>query len=333
MNAFEQFIDEVGRQMVVGMAMTKFYEFTLVLVRMAGLMAIGPIFGQKIVPGNIRVLLVISMAFVITPTLGDQSVTGFQRLDADEQGVRDGKILRDDLPERLHPRFDALIERAGKQPDDALTLEEFRYHTLRLKLPSTVFDYAWVAVGEFALGLVLGLGVLTILSGLQLAGELIDQQTGMSMGKLSNPSMDINASVTGQFLFMLGVTILAIMEPINGHLLMVAALVETFQTLPVGEAYITSGTVELLQVLMQQSLVLGIQVAAPMLACMSLVALTMGFLGHSVPQLNILVIGFPIRASVSILILAITVSGAADAIVIAIPQTIDALRQGLTGLP
>lgn len=324
----ENLLQAFSERFLIGMAMNYFYAFTLVMVRMSGLMAIGPIFGQRIVPGNVRILLVLSMAVLITPTLTDQSRTGFHRLDSNH----DGQLTRQEMPEQLHQRFDQLLKQTGKQAGEPLTEADYRYNLLSLQLPSTVLDYAWIAAGELALGLVLGLGVFILLSGLQVAGELIDQQTGVSFGQMVNPGMDISASLTGQFLYLLGVTILLVMEPVGGHLLMVSALVETFQVLPVGEAFITTSTIELLLVILQQSFVLGVQVAAPVLACMSLVAVTMGFLGRTVPQLNILVIGFPIRASIGILILALTISGAAEALVNALPETIDLLRRHLTGL-
>ena len=52
-------------------ALVQFYGFTLVVVRLSGLMIVGPIFGQPLVPANLRVMLVLTMAFVITPTLAD----------------------------------------------------------------------------------------------------------------------------------------------------------------------------------------------------------------------------------------------------------------------
>ena len=62
---------------------------------------------------------------------------------------------------------------------------------------------------------------------------------------------------------------------------------------------------------------------------MSLVALTMGFLGHTVPQVNVLVIGFPVRAMVSLLVLSATFSGASRAVVDIVPGVIDQLRHVL----
>jgi len=324
----DDFAHSLLRNAAFVFAMKHFYAFTLVLVRMAGLMTIGPVFGQRLVPANVRVLLVFSMAVLITPTLDRQTSRGFDRLDTNQ----DGRLTENEVPEQLEPRFQRLRERAGKRPGEALVEPDVRFSALKLAVPLTLADYAWIAITEFAMGLVLGLGVLITLSGLQLAGELIDQQTGLALGEVSNPGLEINSSITGQFLYLFGVTLLLIAEPFNGHLLLVGSLVETFQTLPVGEAAITSSTIDLLTTLVHQSLVLGVQVAAPLLAVMSLVALTMGFLGHTVPQLNVLVIGFPVRASISLIVLAVTLPLTAGLIVEALPETIDTIRQNLTGL-
>jgi flagellar biosynthetic protein FliR len=153
----------------------------------------------------------------------------------------------------------------------------------------------------------------------------MDQQSGTLLGEVVNPGLDTSGSMTGQLLYLLAVTAFLTLTPVGGHLLMVSGLVETFQTLPVGEAWISTPAIELLRDLVHQSLVLGIQVAAPLLAAMSLVALTMGFLGHTVPQINVLVVGFPVRALVSLLILGLTISGAARAAVDLVPAVIDRL--------
>ncbi|MEX0703461.1 MAG: flagellar biosynthetic protein FliR [Planctomycetales bacterium] len=303
-------------------AMAQFHAFTLVLVRMSGLMTIGPLFGQSIVPANARVLLVLAMSLLITPTLASQTSAGFRKLDVNG----DGLLTRNEVPEPLLDRYDRAFARTGRPIDDGLAAHEF---FRRLAVPRTIVEYAWIAIGEFALGLVLGLGVFTVLSGLQLAGEMIDQQTGIGLAEVFNPGLDTNTSITGQFLYLFGVTVFLLMEPFGGHLLMVSALVETFQTLPAGEAFVSVAAIDLLRDLVHQSLVIAVQVAAPALAAMSLVALTTGFLGHTVPQINVLVIGFPVRAMVNLGVLALSLSGAARIVVDAIPTAIDALREAL----
>lgn len=307
-------------------AVRPFYVFTLVLIRMSGLMAIGPLFGQPVVPMNVRVLLVLAMSLLIVPTLQHQPRHAFHRLDADGNG----SLSRDEVPEPLLDPFERLLARSAHPARGALTADEF---TPAAPLPRTLLDYARAAVGELALGFVLGLGVFTILAGLQLAGDLIDQQAGTSLGEALNPGFELSGSLSGRMLYVLGVTVFLCMEPINGHLMMVSALVETFQTLPVGGAYVPLSAIDLLRDLVHQSLVLGLQVAAPLLATMSLASLTIGFLGHTVPQTNLLVVGFPVRVLVALVVLALTFSGASRAVIDIVPVVIDKLRYALTSLP
>jgi flagellar biosynthetic protein FliR len=315
-------VHDQALRLVMQGALTQFYAFTLVLVRLSGLMIVGPIFGQKLVPGNLRVLLVLTLAFLITPSIHDQSRLLFDRLDVN----RDGRLTAEEIPEAFQARFELSRKAAGKGEADGLTRSEFQGV---LRPPRTILDYGRAAICELFLGFALGLGMFTILTGLLLAGDMIDQQTGLSLGQIADPSLNITGSVTGQFLFQFGVTVLLVMQPTGYHLTMVSALVSTFQSLPLGEAFVSLPTIDLLRDLVHQSLVLGVQIAAPLLAAMSLVALTMGFLGHSVPQVNVLVVGFPIRAAVSILVLTASLSGIARTVVDLVPATIDVLVQAI----
>ncbi len=315
-------IHDQALRLVMQGALTQFYAFTLVLIRLTGLMMVGPIFGQRLVPGNLRVLLILTLAFLITPAVYDHSRLLFDKLDSNH----DGRLTADEVPEALRGRYETLRHAAGKDETDGLTQSDFQSV---LHPPRTILDYARVAIYELALGFSLGLGVFTILTGLLLAGDLIDQQTGLALGQIADPSLNITGSVTGQFLFQFAMTVLLVMQPTGYHLMMLSALVSTFQSLPLGEAFVSTPVIDLLRDLVHQSLILGVQVAAPLLATMSLVALTMGFLGHSVPQINVLVVGFPIRASVSLLVLAASLTGIARSVIDLIPMTIDALVRAI----
>jgi flagellar biosynthesis protein FliR len=309
---------------ILAAALVQFYSFTLVVIRLSGLMIVGPIFGQAVVPANIRVMLILTMAFVITPALADHSRIVFDKLDANH----DGFLTRNEVPESQRANYDRLRESAGDAAAPGLTIDSFR---MPLQLPRTLVEYAKTALGELGLGFALGLGMLTILSGLEIAGELIDHQTGLTLGQIANPTLSISGSATSQFLFLFGTTILLVMRPTGYHLAMLSALFETFRSLPLGEAFVTASAIDLLRDLVHQSFVLGLQVAAPLIAAMSLVALTMGFLGHSVPQIHVLVIGFPVRVSVSLAVLVASLSGIARHVTDVVPQVIDSLHQALLG--
>ncbi|MEO1995524.1 MAG: flagellar biosynthetic protein FliR [Planctomycetaceae bacterium] len=306
--------DGLARE-VLQWQMERFLTFTLVLVRISGLMVIGPLFGQRAIPGSIRILLVFTTALLVTPLIEVQSRKGAERLDVNQ----DGQISQSEVPESLRDIIDDLRRNSGLPPDSPLPVASFHLpqHSVR-----SVVDYAAVAVNELSLGLVLGLGVLIVMTGVQLAGELIDQQTGIALGDVFNPGFEMNGSATGQLMFMLSTLILLL---VDGHVLMLLSLMETFQLLPLGGAHLSQATIQEVVLLLQPSLILAVQVAAPMLATMSLVALAMGFLGHTVPQINVLVVGFPVRAMINIAVLAFTLSGMSANLVSLLPGLIRSL--------
>ncbi len=304
-------------------ATSLFVAFTLIVTRMSGMTIIGPIFGHPNIPMQIRAFLVLAMSLVITPALlGSNQQRTFGLLDRNHDQV----LAFDEIPRSFEAQFEKLTGQAGKEISDGLTADEFR---LSLPLPGSVLEYAWLALVEFAVGLALGLGVMTIVSGLDMAGNLIDAQIGTSMGSVFNPEFDTDASLSGEMLHQLGLVIFLI---VGGHHLILSALIDTFQTLPVGYAWVSPSAIDMLNGLVRQSLVLAVQVAAPIMAMMAVVGLSMGFLGHTIPQLNVLVVGFPVRTLVGLVIIGLALPGIADALARVLPAGIQQLRDVLMGV-
>ncbi|MEZ6046907.1 MAG: flagellar biosynthetic protein FliR [Planctomycetaceae bacterium] len=314
----------VSNQALIASALHSFHLFIMVVIRISGLMTIGPLFGQSLVPANVRILLVLTISLIVTPTLFTQAQIGFDRLDVNQNQY----LSRDEIPPDFLSRYDVLLEQYQRAPEQGLQFNE--YH-LGLKLSSTLYDFLWKGVGEFSLGLSLGLGVMIILSGLQMVGEMVDQQIGISLGEVFNPGLNSSTSINGQLFFMLGSTIFVLLTPINGHVKMLGTLIETFQSMPAGEALLGKSTIFLLRDLVHQSLALAIQVALPLLAATSLLSLTMGYLGHSVPQVNVLMIGFAVRSAVNLVVLLFCLSSGGETIVELLPQVIDRLGESLHG--
>ncbi len=299
-----------------------FIAFTLVVTRMSGMVIQGPMFGHPNIPLQVRVFLVLAMSLVITPVLiGTNRQQTFQALDRNG----DGELTVAESPQSLAAPVAKLLERAHKNPEAGLTVDEF---FLTFPVPESLFEYAWLILIEFALGIALGLGVSTIVAGLQMAGSLIDQQIGMSMGSVFNPEFQTDASLSGEMLNQLGLAVFLIA---GGHHLMISALVDTFQTMPVGYAWVSVDVIELLNNFVHQSLVLAVQISAPIMAMMALVGLAMGFLGHTIPQLNVLVVGFPVRTLAGLFLMGLIFPAITEALARVLPGGIEQLRQALLG--
>jgi flagellar biosynthesis protein FliR len=300
-------------------------QFLLVVTRLSGLMLLGPLFGQPSVPFTIRAGVVVALSLILTPALPQFAARGFDRIDSNA----DGWVTSEEIPDGLHDRWDTIRQQSQRTAVLGLNRDDYTrgQHVI---WPTSLLTYVGLLLGELVLGLLLGLGTTIIMSGLQIAGQLIDQQAGFSLGEVFNPDFDSSGSVSGQMLFLLGMVVFLLIEPIDGHLLLLGTLVQTFETLPPGTALVSLSAIELLGNLIQVALSLGIRVAAPVMVMMSLADLTMGFLAHSVPQVNLQALGFAAKAALCLLILVLAVSGVGDLLAGTVVQVIEELRQALT---
>lgn len=94
---------------------------------------------------------------------------------------------------------------------------------------------------------------------------------------------------------------------LGGHRVMFQSLIETFDRVPLGGFTGHGAVVELMVGLLGSMFDLSLRVAAPLLCLIFLQTISLGFIARTVPQMNILTIGFPLRimAGMSILIVSV----------------------------
>lgn len=175
--------------------------------------------------------------------------------------------------------------------------------------PGSLPDFAILMAGEFLIGMVLGLGIMIMASGLQLAGQVIAQMSGMALADVLSPGSDTETPLFSNLLYM---TALAVFVVIGGHRATVDALLSTFKTFPAGHAAdATSALGHTVEMLMAQSFALGLRAAAPAMVALLLATLVLGLIGRTLPQLNILVLGFGINAIVTLVVLMVSIGAVA----------------------
>lgn len=145
---------------------------------------------------------------------------------------------------------------------------------------------------ELLMGYVIGYCASLPLIGMQIGGQVIDQQMGISAGGVFNPDLGAEAGVTGQLLFMSGLAIFLI---VGGHHAIMLTLVGSFEVVPIGgfgSAEHISGSVALVIGLLNVMFEMALRIAMPLLCILFLLRVAMGFIGRTVPQMNILSVGF-----------------------------------------
>jgi len=170
-------------------------------------------------------------------------------------------------------------------------------------VPDTLVGTVLGAMGELMIGLAIGLGVNLLFAGLQLAAHAAAQQMGLGLARVFNPAIEGETDVLSQFYLLAG---LALLLAMNGHQLVIRGVLDSFKALPPMTLTLRPELLYVLRGLLAGSYILALKVAVPTVLILFLVSLMMGFLGRTVPQINILVVGFPLRVGVGLAALVVS---------------------------
>ncbi len=170
------------------------------------------------------------------------------------------------------------------------------------QLPAHPFSLAVMLGAELLIGLILGLVIRFVFAAIQTGGQLIGFQMGFAMVNVVDPDSGASEAVTAHFLYM--VSLLTFLS-FNGHLYLLSGLMKSFDLLPPGSILITERLVSQVFALSGQIFVLAIQIGAPVIAAILLVDLALALVSRASPQMNVLIIGFPIKISIGFLFLGI----------------------------
>lgn len=158
---------------------------------------------------------------------------------------------------------------------------------------------AYMLLGQqMLIGIALGFAARIVFSAVELAGEVIGLQMGLNFAGFFDPSTGGQTTAVSRFL---GVSVSWLFIVINGHLVLIAAVVQSFVAFPVGsEPFAFLRTVQP-QVWGAEIFRLGLWIALPMMAMLLFTSLVFGIISRVAQQMNIFAIGFPITLSVGLL--------------------------------
>lgn len=165
----------------------------------------------------------------------------------------------------------------------------------RVEYPGTMLHFLVYLGGELLVGLVLGLGIMILFSGVQVAGQIVGQLSGTALASVFNPALDSESPIYAQVMYLVT---LAVFVLIGGHRMVMASLLDTFEAVPPGQSFVNASVVDSLTTVIAQSFLLGIRAAAPVMTALLLSTLIMGLVSRTLPQLNILAVGFGLNSMV-----------------------------------
>lgn len=150
---------------------------------------------------------------------------------------------------------------------------------------------------QVLIGVTLGFAVRLIFAAVEFAGELIGLQMGLNFAGFFDPMTASQGTAAGSFF---GTMVAWLFIVINGHLTVIAAVIQSFQAFPAApEPFAFLHAVQP-QVWGTELFRLGTWIALPMIAMLLFVNLVLGMVSRVAPQMNVFAIGFPITLGVGL---------------------------------
>ncbi len=163
-----------------------------------------------------------------------------------------------------------------------------------------VLGFAMICLKEMLFGLVLGYVTTLFFSLVQTAGQVMDMQMGFGMVNVFDVQSNISVPVTGN---LLNIVLLITFLGVNGHLKLVYIMTRTFTQIPVGAVTLNPMIGLMALDVFILAFVLAINVAMPLIASGLLGEVVLGFIVRAIPQMNVFVVGIPLKIALGFMIL------------------------------
>jgi flagellar biosynthetic protein FliR len=156
---------------------------------------------------------------------------------------------------------------------------------------------------EAMVGLLLGLTVSLSFAAIQMAAGMVAVQMGFSLGGVLDPMLSAQGSTVERFYGLLAATVFF---AVDGHHQMVLGLAQSFHLVPLGSSAMGLVALDRFTYLSAGMFASALRIALPLAGTLALVDVGLGLLGRAVPQLNLLLLGMPMKVLVGILLMAAT---------------------------
>lgn len=152
-------------------------------------------------------------------------------------------------------------------------------------------------LAEISTGAILAVITNIVFSIVSLAGSWIDVHIGLSMISMLDPNSQAQVTITAKILNYVAMTIFFI---VDGHHLLLKSLIESYTLVPLGETIVNEGSLTYLMEVIVNYFFIGLKIAIPIVLIIILTDICMGLISRVVPQINVMILGMPVKIMVGL---------------------------------
>ena len=175
----------------------------------------------------------------------------------------------------------------------------------------SVIAFTLLVLTEFAVGFTLAYVIYVVLSTLYFMGQFMDHGIGFNMVSVLDPTSQVQVPVTGNILYMLAVALLIVGGGL--HFILVA-LFQSFSMAPIGTInfFVIDAVPQYIISLIISTFYIGLRLAMPIVGTIMVINIALGMLLKSMPQMNMFVVGIPVKLALGLGIFFILLPAFAD---------------------
>lgn len=185
-------------------------------------------------------------------------------------------------------------------------------------------EAAGAVLQQVGVGLAIGFAVRLVFAAVELAGEVIGLQMGLNFASFFDPASNAQVSAVARFFGNIAMLLFVV---VNGHLMVLMAVVKSFDAFPVNGQFLQAVAQMRLHELGASLFASGLWIALPMIALLLFVNLTLGIISRVAPQMNIYAVGFPVTLTVGMLGITATLPMLEQPMLTLLQQSIDIFQK------
>ena len=158
---------------------------------------------------------------------------------------------------------------------------------------------------EVLIGLSIGFATTIVFYGIQMAGQIVGIQIGFGIINVVDPMTDVQISLVGHLNYLLA---LLVFLNLDGHQFLIRALALSFNYISLGGGGFPPGLVEKISLMAGTVFDVAVRIAAPIMISLLITDVALGFMARVAPQMNVFLVGFPLKIGVGLLVITLVIS-------------------------
>ena len=169
--------------------------------------------------------------------------------------------------------------------------------------------YFFLVIKEVLVGLIIGLVAMILLYAIQVAGQFLDLSMGFMIANVVDPQTGAQSPITGGYLYTIALLLLLVT---NGHHLLIDGVFYSYQFISLNQMWLPLGSENFINFIIttfNMMFILAFQMAFPIVGTLFLVDVALGMISRSVPQMNVFIVGMPLKILVGLPLLLVYLVG------------------------